>query len=130
LQQRLVKSGDALLVQSGNGGTSRVVVSRSVAHDYQKNGFTGNDEGTTFMVEESSARGSGPTTGAAQNGIQIGFGATGRIERNRVIDHIWALCTSISSCMAVATGILVVNAPSVVTRDNVEGNSQSASTVQ
>ncbi|MGH9770884.1 MAG: hypothetical protein ACRD4Q_04180, partial [Candidatus Acidiferrales bacterium] len=68
------QSGLGLFVQSGNSGRSTVSVKNSSVHDYQKNGITGDETGTSLVVQQNSVRGQGPTTGAAENGIQIGFG--------------------------------------------------------
>src|SRR5208283_2859860 len=45
----------------------------------QKNGITANEVGTTVEISRNVVVGIGPTTGAAQNGIQIGYGAQGEI---------------------------------------------------
>ena len=76
------QSGDAIVVQSIGGETSIVSVDDNSVHDYQKNGITGNELGTEVTVSNNVVTGLGPTTGAAQNGIQIGFGGKGRVLRN------------------------------------------------
>jgi len=113
-----------IFVQSGGGGTSTVEVEDSSVHDYQKNGITGNEPGTDIRVKGNIVTGIGPTTGAAQNGIQIGFGATGRIEENTVINHLWSPCVSVSICDFVATNILVAEADSVRIAENTVGKGQ------
>jgi hypothetical protein len=42
--------GLAIFVQSGNSGTSNVMISNSHVENYQKNGITGNEIGTTVFV--------------------------------------------------------------------------------
>ena len=101
------QSGLGIFVQSGNGSTSRVLVEGSSVHDFQKNGITGNEAGTEVEIHRNGVTGVGPTTGAAQNGIQVGFGATGTVDGNSVANLIWSPCTSVSTCTAVATGILI-----------------------
>ena len=88
-------SGSAILVQSGGGLTSAVSILESSIHDYQKNGITVNETGTQATIEGNFVTGLGPTTGAAQNGIQIGFGAQGTIRHNTVANHIWAPCVAL-----------------------------------
>ncbi len=67
-------------------------------HDFQKNGITGNEVGTTMNAVRNQVRGQGPTTGAAENGIQIADGADGEAVNNTVIDTIYSPCVSISDC--------------------------------
>jgi len=84
------QSGDAIVVQSLGGGTSKVSIDDNSIHDYQKNGITGNESGTEITITKNVVTGLGPTTGAAQNGIQVGFGAKGGVSRNTVTDNVWA----------------------------------------
>ncbi len=117
------QGGLGLYVQSGKSGQSVVTVTDSSVHDYQKNGITGNDPGTRLIARGNLVRGQGPTNGAAENGIQIGFGATGLVEDNVVIDDIWAPDTS-SDTGDAAAGILVYDSADVKTVNNVVGNTQ------
>ncbi len=112
-----------IFVQSG-GGSSNVEVKNSSVHDFQKNGITGNEPGTDIRVTGNVVTGIGPTTGAAQNGIQIGFGAKGRIDENTVANHIWSPCVSISVCAFVATDLLIFSANDVRITENTVGKSQ------
>lgn len=116
------QSGDGIFVQSGTG-TSAVSVTATVVQNYQKNGITGNEPGTTLTVSGSTVIGQGPTltNAAAENGIQIGFGAAGAVTNNTVMDDVWAGDPSI----AIATGILVYASSSVTITGNTVGNSQS-----
>lgn len=118
------QSGLGILAQSGGGGTSEVEVDNSSVHDFQKNGITGNEPGTDIRVMGNVVTGIGPTTGAAQNGIQISFGATGRIEGNTAINHIWSPCVSVSQCAFVATDLLIFNSDGVTITNNTVGKSQ------
>jgi len=119
------QSGSAILVQSGGGGTSVVEIKDSSIHDYQKNGITANEVGTQVRIEGNVVTGVGPTTGAAQNGIQIGFGAGGSITRNIVANHIWSPCVSLLSCDFTADDILVIQSDNVTVGQNVVGASQT-----
>jgi len=114
--------GEGIYVQSGASGTSVVTVSFSTVHDYEKAGIVGNDPGTNLTVEFSSAIGQGPGGLAAQNGIQIGFGATGKIFSDYVSDNIWGSATQSSSSWA-ASGILVYGAHGVTVSGNTVMNS-------
>jgi hypothetical protein len=117
------QSGLAIFAQSGNGGSSDLQVKNTVVQGYQKNGITGNEPGTSMTITDNSVTGQGPTNGAAENGIQIGFGATGRILRNTAIDDIWAPDTIVDRGDA-ASGILVYASSNIIVHDNTVGNTQ------
>jgi parallel beta-helix repeat protein len=119
------QSGLGIFVQSGAGGTAKVEVENSSVHDYQKNGITGNGSGTELKAKGNVVTGIGPTTGAGQNGIQIGDGATGEIEDNMVMNHIWAPCVSVASCAWIATNILIYKSDDVKIAKNAAGKSQT-----
>jgi len=118
------QSGNGVLVQSGAGGSSWVEVAESSVHDYQKNGITGNEAGTELAVRRSVVTGIGPTSGAAQNGIQIGPGARGEVEGCAVANHLYSGCASTSACAFVATDILVSGAALAKVARNHAGASQ------
>jgi len=115
--------GLAIFVQSGNGGTSDVMLANNHVQNYQKNGITGNESGTTVTISGNTVVGQGPTNGAAENSIQIGFGATGSITGNTVGDDIWAPDTSNDSADA-ASGILVYAAGGVSVSRNTVSSTQ------
>jgi hypothetical protein len=112
------QSGDAIVVQSLAGGTSKVTIDDNSVHDYQKNGITGNELGTEVAITNNVVTGLGPTMGAAQNGIQVGFGAKGGVLRNTVTDNVWAPCVSLTNCAFNATGILVFESDDVRVEHN------------
>ena len=118
------QSGTGILVQSGGGGSSSVEIQESTIHDFQKNGITANEVGTHVSVHGNVVTGIGPTTGAAQNGIQIGFGAGGAISKNTVTNNVWSPCTAVDTCSDVATNILVTESNGVEVTDNDAGISQ------
>ena len=122
--------GMGIFVQSGistvtgTAGTSTVTVANSSVHDFQKNGITGNEVGTTVTFRVNQVRGQGPTTGAAENGIQIGFGAAGAVTNNSVIDEIYSPCVSTTDCAAIASGVLVYDSEGISVTRNHAGNTQ------
>jgi parallel beta-helix repeat protein len=118
------QSGSAILVQSGDGGISAVNIEGSSVHDYQKNGITANEAGTQVRLDHNVITGVGPTSGAAQNGIQIGFGAKGSVEHNAVANHVWSPCVSLQQCDFVSIGILVTGSDGVSVDQNSVGVSQ------
>jgi parallel beta-helix repeat protein len=85
------QSGLGIFAQSdGVGGISTVSVSNTSVHDFQKNGITGNEPGTTLTATSNQVTGDGPTPSIAQNGIQIGFGATGTVTSNLVSEVVYS----------------------------------------
>jgi parallel beta-helix repeat protein len=67
-----------------------VTIINNTVFDYQKNGITCNEPGTTANVIDNVVIGSGLTPAIAQNGIQFGWSATGTIEGNVVSGHKYA----------------------------------------
>jgi hypothetical protein len=120
------QSGTGIFVQSGGGGISNVEIEKSTIHDFQKNGITADEVGTQVSVHGNVVTGIGPTDGAAQNGIQIGFGAGGAISSNTVTNNLWSPCTAVDTCQTVATNILVTQSDGVEVTDNRAGISQVA----
>jgi Right handed beta helix region len=118
------QSGTGVFVESGGGAGSEVEIAECSIHDFQKNGITANEAGTEVRIHNNIITGSGPTEGAAQNGVQIGFSATGTIRKNIVTNNIWSPCTAVASCQAVATNILVVQSDGVRVLDNTVGIGQ------
>ena len=120
------QSGEGIFVQTGFGEATSVTVENSSVHNYQKNGITGNDVNTYLVAENNDVQGAGVVAapGAAQNGIQIAFGATGKITGNLVIDDVYGDPTIAASC-----GILLYDAAensSIWVSSNTVGNTQIA----
>lgn len=118
------QSGTGIFVQSGNGGVSKVEIDHCTVHDFQKNGITADEIGTVTVIRRNVVTGIGSTSGAAQNGVQIGFGAAGSILDNVVTNNVWAPCTAIATCTNVATNILVTQSDGVEVSGNTAGISQ------
>jgi hypothetical protein len=117
------QSGLGIFAQSGSGGKSKVTISDSHVQNYQKNGITGNELGTTINILENTVVGQGSTTGAAENSIQLGFGAKGVVISNTVIDDVWAPDTFADPGDAAA-GILIFASSGVIVAGNTVGNTQ------
>jgi nitrous oxidase accessory protein NosD len=118
------QSGEAIVAQSLGGETSTVTIDDNSVHDYQKNGITGNESGSEVTISNNVVTGLGPTTGAAQNGIQIGFGAKGSVLRNTVTDNVWSPCVSLENCAFNATGILIFQSDDVRVEHNTVATNQ------
>jgi hypothetical protein len=118
------QSGEGIFVQTATGLASTVTIEASSVHSYNKNGITGNDAGTTLTVMGNYVQGAGvvPSGGAAQNGIQLGFGATGKIISNTVIDNIYGDITIAASADILLFDTAETSGATVTT--NTLGNSQ------
>jgi hypothetical protein len=84
----------AIFVQSGNGGpglNSSVTIRHNTVDVYGKNGITANEPGTFVTVTDNTVMGRGMTFfgDAAQNGVQIGFGARGLVADNVITNHFY-----------------------------------------
>jgi nitrous oxidase accessory protein NosD len=118
------QSGNAIEVETSSGAQSTVTILNNSVDDYQKNGITANEPGSTVTITGNVVVGLGPTSGAAQNGIQIGFGATGTISNNNVSNHVWAPCVSLTECATDATGVLIFQSDNVKVNGNTIGTNQ------
>ena len=118
------RSGTGVFVQSGKGGKSTVEIENVFIQNYQKNGITADEAGTTVIIHDNIVTGIGATSGAVQNGIQVGFGATGIVSKNTVTNNIWSPCQAATICRALATDILVVQSNNVKVIDNKVGLGQ------
>jgi parallel beta-helix repeat protein len=119
------QSGFGLRVESSDDapGVASVIVQNSAVRDYQKNGITALGTNTSVQITSNTVRGLGPTDGAAENGIQVGPGASGTVKNNQVIDNVWTPAT-IDNPEAAATGILIFGSSNVTVTGNTVGKSQ------
>jgi len=118
------QSGVGIFVRSA-GASSVVTIENSSIHDYQKNGITANEVGTQVTISGNAVTGLGTAAGPAQNGIQIGFGASGTIHANTVANHVYGPCTEVTGCPATADDILVYESDGVTVDHNEVGDSQT-----
>ncbi len=54
------QDGDAIVAQSSSGQSSTVEIALNSVHDYQKNGITGNETGTTVTIHDNTVTESAP----------------------------------------------------------------------
>jgi len=54
------QSGTGIFVQSGNRGVSKVEIDDCTVHDFQKNGITADEKGTTTVIRRNVVTGIGP----------------------------------------------------------------------
>ena len=118
------QSGNAIEVETSDGAQSNVTILNNSVDDYQKNGITANETGSAVTISDNVVIGIGPTNGAAQNGIQVGFGASGLIANNNVSNNVWAPCVSLAQCATDATGILIFQSNGVRVDGNTIGTNQ------
>jgi len=116
--------GQSIWVETASSHFSIVTIEHSSVHNYNKNGITGNDAGTNLTLARNYVQGAGvvPNGGAAQNGIQLGFGATGTIMDNIVIDNIYG-----DPKVAASADVLLYDAAensNITISGNIVGNSQ------
>lgn len=102
-----------------NGVPVALTVRDSIFRNYGKNGITANEAGTSLTVADSIITGRGPVPlgAAAQNGVQIGFGATGSVSGSTISAHSYLPATT------TATGVLVYAASATI-EDNTLGDNQ------
>ncbi|MFZ3266628.1 MAG: right-handed parallel beta-helix repeat-containing protein [Terriglobales bacterium] len=112
------QNGLAINVESLTN-TSNVTVAHNSVRAYQKNGITATGAATgvetagpfvlildNYIVGLAATDMNWKTPGAAENGIQVGFGASGEILQNTINDNIWALDT-INDTGDAASGIII-----------------------
>jgi hypothetical protein len=122
----------AVLVQSGPSGTSSagLRVTASNISGYGKNGVTCSDIGTTCTLLDNTITTS-PTSVVAQNGVQIGFGAIAKLEKNIIVGDNWTAYGTDSNPQVQSdfgAGVLLyaagVNTAGVTTRSSLVKNNQ------
>jgi hypothetical protein len=129
------QNGLAINVESSTDSPAVSITYNSV-HAYQKNGITASGDapasanGPSVTIRDNYIAGLGSTAmnwqaggGAAENGVQIGFGATGTVSSNTVNDNIWAPDT-FSQPYNAASGILVFASNSITVSSNYVGSAQ------
>jgi len=99
-----------------------VALTISSVNNFQKNGITANGYGNgtpgpVMNIFSDNVAGQGPTNGALENGIQVGYGATGKVNSNNVADVVWEPGTT-GDPQAASTGILVYASEGVAVNSN------------
>jgi hypothetical protein len=117
------QGGLGIYVETSAGNASNVVITNNEVENYQKNGITGNDSGTNVTIKGNTVLGMGPTDGAAENSVQVAFGATGSVTSNTVGDDIWAPDTFGDTGNAAA-GILIYASAGVKVSGNIVHSTQ------
>ncbi|MBI2723860.1 MAG: right-handed parallel beta-helix repeat-containing protein [Chloroflexi bacterium] len=84
--------GVAIYANNADASPRTVTVTNSSISDYQKNGLALNGTNLVAIVAGNNVTGAGITPAIAQNGIQLGFGATGSVTGNTVSGNF---CTNV-----------------------------------
>lgn len=116
-----------IFVQSGNGGpnqNSNVSIDANTVDNYGKNGITANGPGTFVTITGNTVIGRGALGpgDAAQNGVQLGIGAHGKVADNNIAGNYY------TPSDFVGCGILAFKAGGAIgqTRSNIfSGNEQN-----
>ena len=111
--------GVALYAYVDDGTPRRLTVRNNIIREYQKNGMALNGEGLTVTVVKNKVMGAGALSFMAQNGIQLGWGATGQVVKNTVKNHDY------TGDDVTATGILVYDSEGVTLVDNKLHNNET-----
>jgi hypothetical protein len=122
--------GLAINIES-NSGTPAVTVSHNSVRKYDKGGIVASGSGTgggpAVTVTGNTVIGIGATTATAQNGIQIGYGATGSVTFNDLADDLYTNppCggTHQPQCYA-GSGILIYASSGITVNNNTVESTQ------
>jgi hypothetical protein len=87
-------------------GSASGTISGNTLTNYQKGGIVANGQGVNVAITDNIVTGQDRVTYIAQNGIQVGYGASASIMRNTVTGHAYSGTNNASS-----GGILVVGGP-------------------
>ncbi|MFN8508893.1 MAG: right-handed parallel beta-helix repeat-containing protein [Dehalococcoidia bacterium] len=125
-----IRQGPSSGCQEGNGiearnepfdgtGTNptRVTITNNRVTQYQKTGIVANGN-VVATVKGNYVSGIGPVGSIAQNGIQVGYGATGQVKDNTVLANAY------TGPGWSSTGILLFQASSVMVQGNTVTDSQ------
>jgi hypothetical protein len=131
-----VNQGTGSGCQEGNGievrntpfdgthpNTKTVTIAGNTVSNYQKNGITANGD-VVATITANTVTGLGPVNFIAQNGIQMGFGARGKI-RNNTVAASW-----FSGANWTASGILIFESDDVIAQQNDISGNQSGIVVE
>jgi hypothetical protein len=87
-------------------GSASGTISNDTFTNYQKGGIVANGQGVNVAITDNVVKGQGPVTYIAQNGIQVGYGASASVMRNTVSGNAYSGTNNASS-----GGVLVVGGP-------------------
>lgn len=97
--------------------TKIVQIKGNVVQNYQKTGIVANGD-VAVTIKENIVSGAGPVNYIAQNGIQVGFGATGTVADNEVSGNWY------TGAYWTAAGLLAYAVDGVIVKENLSVNNQ------
>lgn len=110
--------GVAIYDETDDSVTAKLDIFNASVHSYGTGGIVTNQPGTTARIVGNSLVGPGPTAPLFQYGIQVGFGATSRVEGNTVVDNVAPLGTGY-----LDMGIFILFSSGAIVANNTVGNS-------
>lgn len=115
------QEGNAIEVRNApfdkTGSDLAVSITNNTVSNYQKNGITANGS-VAATITGNLITGDGPVTYIAQNGLQVGFGATAVVNNNRVAGNNY------TPASFVACGFLIFQADGIRASKNVFANNE------
>lgn len=124
------QDGQGVYVQTDSGLASTLSITNNHVINYNKNGITCNDVGTTCTIQKNTVYPFASVTPfIAPNGIQIGFGAVGNVRANSISGNVCDLspiCGPNPSTQTQSCGILTYSSG---TGTIVSGNTATANQV-
>jgi Right handed beta helix region len=93
------------------GGSASGKISGNTIYHYQKGGIVTNGQGTSVVVTDNTVTGEGPVSYIAQNGIQVGYGASASVMRNTVTGNSYTGTSTASGGIIVVGGMGYLTCP-------------------
>jgi hypothetical protein len=84
------QDGEGIFVENAALGTGAVNITSNTVLNFDKNGITTSYAAAHGTISKNTITGIGPTTVIAQNGIQVGYGATASILTNTISNLIYS----------------------------------------
>jgi len=83
------QDGEGIFVESQTTGTPQLGIAGNTVDTFDKNGITVSYAAADVIIKNNTVTGNGPIDYIAQNGIQLGYEATGHITGNTVSNLIY-----------------------------------------
>jgi hypothetical protein len=116
--------GNAIYFANGSGAAGSITHNR--VWNYQKNGITDTSAGHRVAINHNVVTGEGPVAYIAQNGIEVGFGATATVKHNSVTGNSYTGAGGASSGGILVVGGACFGAPASIgvkiTHNTIRGN--------
>src|SRR4029077_401824 len=91
------QDGEGIFVETQTNGTAALSITGNTVNTFDKNGITVSYAAAVATIQNNIVTGIGPTDVIAQNGIQLGYNATGTIKGNTVSNLVYSPATYGSS---------------------------------